>query len=228
VKIMKLYILLMLASILLLSGCITQEPPAPEPPVEIPSSFDECAAAGYPIMESYPRQCRVPGGKTFTEEVDITPSGTESSCKTNSDCACGIHIESGQCFYGNKEYVDISNQCPDFCTGIAGHLEVQCINNTCTQVSKFSDGAIPSSFDECAAAGYPIMESYPEQCAVPGGGTFTRTLSDGECQNADIDYCFASCQVCPPCPECSSLSCRSEEFCASMGFTKEWSESIRP
>lgn len=30
------------------------------------------------------------------------------------------------------------------------------------------------SFEECAAAGYPIMESYPEQCAVPGGQTFTK------------------------------------------------------
>jgi len=85
-----------------------------------------------------------------------------------------------------------------------------------------------NSFEECAAAGYPIMESYPEQCAVTGGGTFTRALSDEECQNADIDYCFASCRVCPPCPECSSLSCRSAEFCEGMGFTEEWSESIKP
>ena len=33
-------------------------------------SFDECAAAGYPIMESYPRQCKVPGGQTYTEVID--------------------------------------------------------------------------------------------------------------------------------------------------------------
>ena len=85
-----------------------------------------------------------------------------------------------------------------------------------------------SSFEECAAAGYPVMESYPERCTAPGVGTFTRTLSDEECQNADIDYCFATCRVCPPCPECSSLSCRSAEFCESMGFTEEWSESIQP
>lgn len=30
------------------------------------------------------------------------------------------------------------------------------------------------SFEDCAAAGNPIMESYPEQCAVPGGQTFTK------------------------------------------------------
>lgn len=37
-----------------------------------------------------------------------------------------------------------------------------------------------NSFDECAAAGYPIAESYPEQCIVPGGPSFTRTLTEDE------------------------------------------------
>jgi hypothetical protein len=32
------------------------------------------------------------------------------------------------------------------------------------------------SFEECAAAGHPIMESYPERCAVPGGDTFTKHI----------------------------------------------------
>lgn len=34
------------------------------------SSFQECMDAGYPIMESYPRQCNA-GGSNFVE--DITP-----------------------------------------------------------------------------------------------------------------------------------------------------------
>lgn len=34
------------------------------------SSFDECVAAGNPIMESYPRQCRS-GEVTFVEDVSI-------------------------------------------------------------------------------------------------------------------------------------------------------------
>jgi len=33
-------------------------------------SFEECAAAGNPIMESYPRQCKTPDGKTFIEKID--------------------------------------------------------------------------------------------------------------------------------------------------------------
>lgn len=33
------------------------------------SSFEECAQAGYPIMESYPEQCRTPDGKSFTRQI---------------------------------------------------------------------------------------------------------------------------------------------------------------
>jgi hypothetical protein len=29
--------------------------------------------------------------------------------------------------------------------------------------------SVISSFQECKDAGYPIMESYPEQCATPDG-----------------------------------------------------------
>ena len=56
--------------ILFVSGCTTQGPPAGTPGNI--TTFDECAAAGYPVMESYPRQCRTPGadGQTFTEIID--------------------------------------------------------------------------------------------------------------------------------------------------------------
>lgn len=31
------------------------------------SSFEDCAKAGYPVMESYPRQCQTPDGRNFVE-----------------------------------------------------------------------------------------------------------------------------------------------------------------
>jgi hypothetical protein len=52
------------------------------------------------------------------------PQNPESYCKQDSDCACGVHVTTGECFYGNEDYVDTSRQCPDFCTGIAGNLEI--------------------------------------------------------------------------------------------------------
>lgn len=38
-------------------------------PLPVVSSFADCAKAGYPVMESFPRQCRTPDGRTFVEEV---------------------------------------------------------------------------------------------------------------------------------------------------------------
>lgn len=38
-----------------------------------------------------------------------------------------------------------------------------------------------NNFEECVAAGYPVMESYPEQCATPEGTTFFKeTAFDAE------------------------------------------------
>jgi hypothetical protein len=57
---MKKTYLLLLLTILVLSGCST--------PI---TNFEECISAGNPAMESYPRKCRDPiSQKTFTEEID--------------------------------------------------------------------------------------------------------------------------------------------------------------
>lgn len=33
------------------------------------TSFTDCANAGYPVMESYPRQCRSASGELFVEKI---------------------------------------------------------------------------------------------------------------------------------------------------------------
>ena len=33
------------------------------------TNFEECIAAGYPAMESYPQQCRTESGETFVEDI---------------------------------------------------------------------------------------------------------------------------------------------------------------
>jgi len=32
-------------------------------------SFEDCVVAGYPVMESYPRQCKTEDGKNFVEDI---------------------------------------------------------------------------------------------------------------------------------------------------------------
>lgn len=60
----------------------------------------------------------------------------EKYCGQDKDCACGLHAESGQCFYGNAKYVNTDEECPDFCTGLAGDLTIKCVKNECRQVSE--------------------------------------------------------------------------------------------
>ena len=36
-------------------------------------SFEKCSAAGYPILETYPEQCRTPNGKSFTKVYSDSP-----------------------------------------------------------------------------------------------------------------------------------------------------------
>lgn len=77
------------------------------PPLDI-STFEECATAGYPIMESYPEQCHVPGGATFTRvttdstPTPITTSGTytclpkvDTGRPITLECALGLQTEAG-------------------------------------------------------------------------------------------------------------------------------------
>ena len=49
------------------------------------SNFEECAAAGNPVMESYPRQCRSKDVRLFVEE--ISDQATSTDAKSGNGCA---------------------------------------------------------------------------------------------------------------------------------------------
>lgn len=69
---------------------------------------------------------------TCPEKVEVRKN--ETLCKTDSDCACGIHIRTKECFFGNEKYVDESKQCPDFCSGFTGQKRIKCVENQCKHV----------------------------------------------------------------------------------------------
>lgn len=74
-------------------GCPCSETPASCPQdckTQPITNFDECARAGYPIMESYPRQCRAEG-KTFVEEA------VTEVCRYQQDCGEGFFCRFGLC-----------------------------------------------------------------------------------------------------------------------------------
>ncbi len=79
--------------------------------------------------------CVFPDGAMCEEWAlfrDACSQEAPNFCETESDCACGVHVTSRDCFFGQKEFVDTSEQCPDFCTGIAGNFRLQCIQFTCS------------------------------------------------------------------------------------------------
>ncbi|MBN2014761.1 MAG: DUF333 domain-containing protein [Candidatus Altiarchaeota archaeon] len=65
--------------------------------VPVVNSFEDCVNAGYPVMESYPRQCKTPDGRTFTEEVCMTATGESMSLSEAKQIAveseCGDRLK---------------------------------------------------------------------------------------------------------------------------------------
>jgi hypothetical protein len=53
------------------------------------NSYKECVAAGYPILDSYPEQCRTPGGRNFTN----TARTAEQSVSLEGKIVCLPHKE---------------------------------------------------------------------------------------------------------------------------------------
>ncbi|MBN2459232.1 hypothetical protein JXB28_03015 [Candidatus Woesearchaeota archaeon] len=82
----------------------------------------------------------------------------DTACTSDSDCACGTRINTGECFIGNKAYVNVEKQCPDFCTGIAGNLYIKCVSGNCQQLNRN-----PEAEAECTTD----SDCIPAQCCHP-------------------------------------------------------------
>ncbi|MDP7079786.1 MAG: Kazal-type serine protease inhibitor domain-containing protein [Candidatus Undinarchaeales archaeon] len=85
-------------------------------------SFEECIAAGNPAMESYPRQCRSAGGRTFTEEIEVT---SVTVCAEPRRLAC------------TREYRPVcasdGSTYPNWCTACANDAVAQYTDGACAE-----------------------------------------------------------------------------------------------
>src|SRR3989344_8659709 len=108
-----------------------------QPQVPI-TTFEECVAAGYPVMESYPRQCR-DGNNTFVENIGTTPPPV----------ACTMEAK----------------LCPD--GSAVGRTGPKCEFAECPtspigrQCSGPSDTTCPANFECIQACGPPVVR-YPD------------------------------------------------------------------
>ncbi|PIN74577.1 hypothetical protein COV18_06820 [Candidatus Woesearchaeota archaeon CG10_big_fil_rev_8_21_14_0_10_37_12] len=141
-------------------------------------------------------------------------------CNVDADCICGgIDRQTNDCFIGNKlyadYYVDNSQQCPDFCTGIAGNLETKCVDHVCktspmiracTEEAKVCpDGSVvvrqgpdcefAKCLDvECTVDADCVFEStcHPTKCVPRGQETVKELICTAECRPGTLD-CGGSC-----------------------------------
>jgi putative hemolysin len=64
-------------------------------------TYSACAAAGYPIQESYPEQCRTPDGRMFVNTITLPSMANPASvyCKDNGGTLEIKDEEKGQVGY---------------------------------------------------------------------------------------------------------------------------------
>ena len=77
------------------------------------ATFKECAVKGYPVLESYPRQCKTPDGKTFTEKIE--KEAEENSIKEDSE---GLSWKEQQEIYRELTALAEKNEDESFCEKI--------------------------------------------------------------------------------------------------------------
>lgn len=106
-------------------------------PQEI-TNFDQCARAGYPIMESYPRRCRA-DGKTFVEEA------VTEVCRYAQDCGEGFFCRFGVC---TEFSPDFSCKSDDECQLINEEYDFSCCwIGACVEIDYSQDNWIAVNSD---------------------------------------------------------------------------------
>lgn len=78
-----LFSIVALFVLFLLAWAISTSVTTPEEPALEVASFEDCAKAGYPVMESYPRRCNTPNGLSFTEVISSEASITYTNATTD-------------------------------------------------------------------------------------------------------------------------------------------------
>jgi len=135
--------------LILLLLCIACQPQTQEV-----NSFDECAAAGNPVMESYPRQCTA-NGQTFTENVapqfhECTAEEKQAEiCQMIYSPVCGMVDNGIRCIKAPCPSINattFANGCVACSAQAYGHYEGACEDNTFVVCQATQTGFDPVQF----------------------------------------------------------------------------------
>lgn len=120
------------------------------------TNFEECVAAGNPVMESYPRQCRSADGQLFVEEIPPQTSNDGLGLQANG---CAVAGCSGTLCVSADEAGDIVTTCeyrPEYACykeascepqadGKCGWTETAELRACLQNPPQFEDGGIPEA-----------------------------------------------------------------------------------
>jgi putative hemolysin len=80
--------------------------------------FDSCVSAGYPVLESYPAQCKTPDGRTFTQEDSQIANPASEFCIENGgrlEIRQDLQGEAGFCIFEDgsecEEWAYFNGEC---------------------------------------------------------------------------------------------------------------------
>jgi hypothetical protein len=153
------------------------------------TNFDECVAAGNPVMESYPRQCNHEG-QTYTEVIATppTPPADDTACTKEFVPVCGKYQV--QCIKAPCPPLDTTyqNRCEAEKAGATDIKEGACVDKEpnpegaclsfdgnwlpetqeCEGMSKEQCEELGGTFNECASAcrNNPTAEVCTMQCVI--------------------------------------------------------------
>jgi hypothetical protein len=151
---MNKIILLAAISFLVLSGCGSQRLLREEPDNPVILSFEDCVAAGNPVMESYPRRCNA-SGKTFTERVtDLPEKWTVCTFEQRKAEACG------------EIYLPVCAEVPTQCAKAPCDTVKQTFSNPCEacrneRVKAYMSGECEGGKSENCPATCPVFAPPP-------------------------------------------------------------------
>ncbi|NTU72738.1 hypothetical protein HGB07_01010 [Candidatus Roizmanbacteria bacterium] len=94
IKLITVFVILLIASVVVWNYQKASK-------IQSIDTFEECAQAGYPIMESYPEQCRAPDGRNFTKQISAS-----SDLRPETIDEIGLSFQHPKDFVFRKEITD--------------------------------------------------------------------------------------------------------------------------
>jgi hypothetical protein len=134
------------------------------------NSFEECAAAGNPVMESYPRQCRTTDGRIFTEVITWRNDGIDLMQDPGTEAFGCFGCNDILCVDPMPQMVTVKEEITRYCSNDFEIIENERI--FCTEESRNAEACIALYDPVCGwndpekiqCIKFPCASTYSNSC----------------------------------------------------------------